>query len=91
MPTLEEIKEIKQQAYKSRGGKSSRVVQGKILQKSGFSWKYEHGGTAWDAEAGVSASSGKKKSKDDAREHSLANLATGLYNHGLFKKSLYIV
>ena len=85
MPTLEEIK---QQAYKSRGGDGSVVVQGRTLHykvKSGFAnWSYVHRGRAWDDETGVSASS-KKQSKDGARKHALANLVIDLYNRGLFK------
>ena len=86
MPTLEEIK---QQANKAGGGKGSIVVHGRTLHykvKKGFSnWEHVHKGTAWDAETGVSASSGKKQSKDGARKHALANLVNDLYNRGLFK------
>ena len=79
MSTLEEIK---QKAYKSRGGDGSVVVQGRTLHykvKSGFAnWSYVYRGTAWDVEAGVSASSGRRQSKDGARKHALTNQITSL-------------
>ena len=85
MPTLEEIK---QQAY-AGGASGSIVVQGRTLHykvKSGFSsWTYVYRGKAWDDEAGISASSGKRRSRDSARKQALANLVIDLYNRGLFK------